>query len=138
MTKTWRRVAWFTLGAMGTALFLVVLYALLNGAFTTQAIRDSQKNNQQLLATIAALQKSNHQLLDTVNDCVKPTGKCFKRGQKQAALFGTSRDRHEIATAACQIGISRQSTPDTPQELSRRITACVAETLAQLDQKATH
>lgn len=128
MSKRWRRVGWFVIGAAATGLLVAVVYALLQGAQSSQSSED-------LIQAVRDTQVSNHQLLDTVNDCVKPTGKCFARSQKQAAKFGTSLGRHEIATAACQIGISRQSTAATPQELNRQIAACVSETLAQLDRQ---
>jgi hypothetical protein len=112
MSRTWRRLAWFVLGFLATALFVTVLYALLQGAQTTQAIRDSQKNN--------------HALLNTINDCTKPTGKCFQRGQKRTAGAVASINRVVILAAACAVGKTGNEV-----EIQAQIQQCVITGLAR-------
>jgi len=112
MTSSWRRFLWFILGCAGTALFLAVLYALLQGARTTQAIRDTQVDN--------------HTVLDTIQDCTQPSGDCYMRGQKRTAGAVASINRVVILAAACAVGKH-----GTEIEIQSQIQTCVIEGLAR-------
>lgn len=128
-----RWIGWFILGFLGTGLVIVVLYALLSGAQssttaadTAQAIRDTQKNNHQLLKRIAALSHS-------IDDCTKPGGKCFERGQRQTGKAVSSISREAIVRSACTIILSKQTTTATqPVDLTQQIASCIKDTLAEL------
>lgn len=112
MTRRWRRFCWFVLGTFATALALAVVYALLQGAETTQAIRQTQVDN--------------HELLDTIQDCTQPTGRCFRDGEDRTGTAVASINRVVILAAACAIGKT-----GTEVELQAEIQSCVVEGLAR-------
>lgn len=125
MTKRWRRIVWFLLGAAGTALFLAVLYWLLSGAGASQ-------NAESTTDLIRDTQVSNHELLDTIRDCTQTGGQCHERGLKQTAAAVASITQRATANAACQIILSRQAPDATAQQLYAQINRCADETLALL------
>lgn len=110
MSKPARKVAWLFLGCLTSALVVAVLYALLAGAHTTQAIRETQVNNRTLL--------------NTINDCTQPTGKCYRAGQKRTGDAVASINRVVILAASCAVGENGRE----PQ-VEARIQACVIDRL---------
>lgn len=117
----------FALFGLAAGIFVVgAVWVGVQNYKTTQAVRETQVNNHSLLTTIIGL---SHQ----INDCTKPTGKCFKDGQQRTGAAVASISREAIVRSACGIILSRESNARTPLELSRQITSCITQTLADLN-----
>jgi hypothetical protein len=123
MSKPARMIAWLFLGSLASALVVAVLYVLLAGANTTQAIRETQVNNRTLL--------------NTINGCTNKTGQCFKDGQKRTAGYIGQITQRATASAACQIVLTRQQPPvsASARDLYQQLDHCTTETLALLKQQ---
>lgn len=122
-----RHIAWFALGCLGSAFLVWVLLVFLHTSETTAAIRETQTTNHSLLIEVQSL---SHQVLD----CTEAGGKCYRRGQARTAAAVTQINRASISRAACTVVLSHQPGVEhlTAVDLTQRITACVAETLAAL------
>jgi hypothetical protein len=108
MSRSVHRAAWLFLGCLASALIVAVLYALLAGAHTTQAIRETQVNNRVLL--------------NTIRDCTQPTGECYRAGQKRTGDAVATINRVVILAAACAA-----VTTGTEPQVEARIHACVID-----------
>lgn len=112
-------VVYLAVGALVTALIVTVF-----------SIRDTQTENT---PTLEAANRS----ANLIEDCVKPTGKCFQRGQRRTAkavgqIVGGVR-QVSIDAAACAATEARAPDADAlgAAELAARIDRCITE-LAKL------
>lgn len=96
-TTTKRTVAWAAIGL----LVGVLAAAALSVPVLTAQIRATQVDNTQKAderdKTLRAVQRGNR----LIEDCVRPNGKCYERGQRQTAKAVGDINRVVILAAAC-------------------------------------
>lgn len=112
--------------AANAIVWLLVGAVVLGAVWTLFAIRGTQTGNTE------TLQAANHSG-NLIEDCVKPTGKCFKRGERRTAkavgqiLLGF-RDLSVDAAACAAIETQKPGAMDlTVGQLATRIRRCLAE-----------
>lgn len=94
-----RNFAWLLIGLAASAVFVVVITAVLQ-------TRATQKTNVPKIDNTAETLKTVKRLALKIDSCTDPTGECAKRGQRQtAAAVGNIRaDTRNVvvATIVCQ------------------------------------
>lgn len=111
----------YALVAIAVGVLVVMVLALMVKTWSlTDQIRSSQVNN-------TAARKSSDRTLAAIEDCTKPTGDCYQRGQKRTAAAVGDINRVVILASACSSGLS----PDLSiEDRQARIQQCVIDRLA--------
>jgi hypothetical protein len=125
MKLTRRHAVWFVLGCAGAGLFLAVLWALLNAAHTTQAIRGTQNTNTQINVNQTRLLHEITRVSKRIRSCTTPGKSCFDDSQKRTGAAVASINRVVILAAACAV-----DKHGTVVQVQTAIQSCVIERLA--------
>lgn len=88
-----RNIAWLILGTAFVGVVVVVTNIVLNGASTTDKVRNTQLTNKSTIDNSA-------ETLALVKDCVDPGGECYKRGQERTASVLGSIQQSQIRAAS--------------------------------------
>ena len=80
-------------------------------------------NTYGLVAEIREQQKVGRGITRTIESCTKPTGKCFKRAQRDRAAFGASINKVTVYAATCA--------SKRPGQSATEIQRCVVRLLAE-------
>ena len=109
MNSSTRTFVWMLISLAIAGLTITLLTAVLVGADNTNAIRDTQRGNSEVLRLIRS--------------CTTPGQECFERGQRQTADAVADINRVAIIAAACADKPRRQSV--------EQIQSCVIARLAR-------
>lgn len=120
----------FAIGAL-----LVAVVAMLSVAtYGVVVIRSVQQDNTPTLnsaerAAVAAEEaaKDAKHTAKLVEGCVNPKGKCAQRGQKQTAKAIGDIGQLQVNAVACAFTETAGAEVIPPEELARRIAACLGE-----------
>lgn len=98
--RAWRRVdrakvAMIAVTMVTAIMTLVLVVTLLSkGNATIQAVRDTQTEGSPFLRAIAGQQDelqhsadNSQAILDQLNDCLQPTGSCYKKSQQRSSAL---------------------------------------------------
>lgn len=130
-----RRVLGTAVGAcVGIVVVLLVVTVARIGT-VVELIRGQQVANAPVLTSTHQAASASERSLRLIKSCVKPGGSCNKRSRKQTAGFLGSLNTQMVATAACEVVLSRESAGETAEQLATGITDCVTRTLALLERR---
>lgn len=130
-----KRRRWLGLfaGLLVGVLIVGLVWAILTMYSVLDAVRNTQTDNSPVLTATAAAAKDAKKAADTIQDCVKPGGKCYERGQRQTAKAVGDISQLNVYGQACAIAEAQR--PDaatvTPQVLAGRLSACITELAEQ-------
>jgi hypothetical protein len=130
-----KRASWFVLGTTGMALFVLVLYVVLQAAQTTHAIRDTQNTNTQINVNQTRLIRKVAQVSRQIQSCTTPGKPCYQDGQRRTGEAVSNIGRSSIAAAVCVVKIpAEEIAASSRSELIDTIAACVVAQLSHEQQ----